>query len=593
MMHMPRERPATAPGPLKAYKNSAFLNGPHARHLRIQCEFEEPRIRLEEHGVNNICMIFGSARSKGPEEYKAAVASLKERVKADPGAQSQLARLERQSFLCRYHLETIKLSKLITEFSQERLPAGLPQYTVGTGAGPGMMEAANEGAWRAGGQSAGFGISVPFETGLNPFVTPALGFEFHYFFTRKFWMAYKCMGLVVAPGGYGTADELFEILTLIQTGRIQRKLPVILFGEEYWDEVLGKDKFKVMEDYGLMGEQNCKDVVYTCDTAEAAFEHLKKFWMADEGMGVSQTPKRKLVYEHSDPPKRLRLHNTDVVPERVVPQKAYKNVDFIKSAHSRIFRIQCEFEETQLRLEAEKVESTLLFIGSGSIKSYEDHLAAVTEAAKDPVTNVAQLDLLARQQQLLKFHQVSRDIARAITSWSMNRAAEGKSTYTVTTGGGPGLTAGANEGSWEAGGKSIGFGGGRWEFNRYVTPELAFMFHYPFMRKFWMAYKCMGIVALPGAFGTCDVMFEILTLMQTGKIRRKLPVVLIGVEFWQRAIGWKKMAEYGMISDQDVSQLLFTDSADQAVKYITNFWEEHEVDGRVEKLPSKTPHGIY
>merc|ERR1719343_1263877 len=104
-----------------------------------------------------------------------------------------------------------------------------------------MMEAANEGAWRAGGSSCGFGISLPFETGLNPYVTPELGFEFHYFFTRKFWMAYKCMGLVVAPGGYGTCDELFEILTLIKTRKIPRRLPVILFGKQYWGDVLDID----------------------------------------------------------------------------------------------------------------------------------------------------------------------------------------------------------------------------------------------------------------------------------------------------------------------------------------------------------------
>merc|ERR1719155_151247 len=107
-------------------------------------------------------------------------------------------------FLCRYHDETVELAKLITEFSKERRERGLPAYTVGTGAGPGMMEAANEGAWRAKGPSVGFGISVPFEDRLNPYVTPELGFEFHYFFTRKFWMCYKCMGLVVAPGGLGT-----------------------------------------------------------------------------------------------------------------------------------------------------------------------------------------------------------------------------------------------------------------------------------------------------------------------------------------------------------------------------------------------------
>merc|ERR1719316_1656540 len=148
---------------------------------------------------------------------------------------------------------------MITKHSQANVKKGKPSYTVGTGAGPGMMEAANEGAWRAGGQSVGFGISLPFEKGLNPFVTPELGFEFHYFFTRKFWMAYKCMGLIVAPGGYGTADELFEILTLMQTDKIKRRLPVILFGKEYWQQVL---HFEAMASFGVL-EKDWSNLVFT------------------------------------------------------------------------------------------------------------------------------------------------------------------------------------------------------------------------------------------------------------------------------------------------------------------------------------------
>jgi len=146
----------------------------------------------------------------------------------------------------------------------------------------------------------------------------------------------------------------------------------------------------------------------------------------------------------------------------------------------------------------------------------------------------------------------------------------------------------ANEGAWEAGGKSLAFSGFKnSSFNKYVTPELAFSFHYFFTRKFWLAYKCMGIVALPGGFGTCDELFEILTLMQTGKIRRKMPVVMIGKDYWKRAIQWQQMAEYGMISDQDVEQLLFTDCADEAFKHIVKFWEVHEVDGQVSVSPRK------
>jgi len=532
------------------------------------------------HGVENIVMIFGSARSKSPQAYHAAVAELRQKVKDDAKLMPQLVRLERMEFLCRYHDETVRLAKLITEFSEERKAKGLPTYTVGTGAGPGMMEAANEGAYRANGKSVGFGISLPFETGLNPYVTPELGFEFHYFFTRKFWMAYKCMGLVVSPGGYGTADELFEILTLMQTGKIKRNLPVILFGEEYWSQVLN---FEAMEEHGLLS-CDWRGMIHICDSADSAFERLKEYWLGVEKAGMPVSPVRKPLYctepMEEPAPKRMKLANDEFqsVPERVCPFKAYKNMDFIKSSHCRVFRIQCEFEETRKRLEAENIENTVLFVGSGGVKSYEEHLHALNHATSQ--NNAEALKRLSQQQPLLKFHEVSRDLARRITTWSMTRTGKGKSSYHVATGGGPGLLESANEGAWEAGGRSLGIGRGDQVFNRYVTPDLAFQFHYFFTRKFWMAYKCMGLVALPGGFGTCDELFEILTLMQTGKMKQKIPIVLIGVDFWQSAIRWQKMADYGMISDFDVTQLLFTDSAAEAFQHMVSFWERQEVEGR-------------
>jgi uncharacterized protein (TIGR00730 family) len=483
-------------------------------------------------------------------------------------------------FLCRYHDETVRLAKLITEFSEERKAKGLPTYTVGTGAGPGMMEAANEGAYRANGKSVGFGISLPFETGLNPYVTPELGFEFHYFFTRKFWMAYKCMGLVVSPGGYGTADELFEILALMQKGKIKRNLPVILFGEEYWSQVLN---FEAMEEHGLLS-CDWRGMIHVCDSADSAFERLKEYWLGVEKAGMPVSPVRKPIY-NAEPmeepaPKRMKLANDEFesVPERVCPFKAYKNMDFIKSSHCRVFRIQCEFEETRTRMEAQNIENTVLFVGSGGVKKYEEHLRALNHATRE--NNAEALKRLSQQQPLLKFHEVSRDLARRITTWSMTRRDKGRSSYHVATGGGPGLLESANEGAWEAGGKSLGISIGDMPFNRYVTPELAFQFHYFFTRKFWMAYKCMGIVALPGGFGTCDELFEVLTLMQTGKMKQKIPIVLIGVDFWQSTIRWQKMADYGMISDFDVTQLLFTDSAAEAFQHMVSFWERQEVEGR-------------
>jgi len=230
--------------------------------------------------------------------------------------------------------------------------------------------------------------------------------------------------------------------------------------------------------------------------------------------------------------------------------------------------------------------NTIFFCGSSTVKNPEDHLTAVTKAIKDEKNGGAKdMARLTKQQPLLKYHQVARDLSRRLTAWSMHRSAEGKSAYHVATGGGTGLVEAANEGAWEAGGKSLGLSdnGG---FNKYMTPELTFSFHYFFTKKFWMAYKCMGVVALPGGFGTCDELFEILTLMQTGKIKRKMPVVLVGKDYWLSSIRWKKMAEYGMISDQDVDQLLFTDSAVEAFEYIVKFWEGLEASGSAQALAS-------
>merc|ERR1712072_1187467 len=247
-----------------------------------------------------------------------------------------------------------------------------------------------------------------------------------------------------------------------------------------------------------------------------------------------------------------------------------------------MFRIQCEMEDTRHRLEAEGIENTIMFCGSGAVLNQEKYLVEYMKLASKPQENKAQLECLVKMKPLLKYHQVCRDLARCLTAWSMKRQRLGQPAYHVATGGGIGFAESANEGAWEAGGKSIGFNGGvkeNGQFNRYVTPELAFAFHYFFTKKFWTAYKCMGVVALPGGFGTCDEFFEIVTLMQTGKIKRKMPIVLIGKDYWHRAIQWQKMAVYGMISDYDVSQLFFTDSAEEACAHITHFWEKQEADG--------------
>jgi len=296
----------TGPKPAKAYKNETFLNSGDARLIRVMCEFEEPKYRLEENGVDNIVMIFGSARAKPKPQYEAAVIEAKAKVAANPEdakAKGALARLEKQAFLIPMFDTTRDLAKMFTEWSQKRKESGLPAYCVGTGAGPGMMQAANEGASLGKGPSVGFGISLPFEDGLNPYVTPELGFEFHYFFTRKFWMSYKIMGLVVAPGGFGTCDELFELITLMQTGKIKRKLPVILIGKEFWHACINWQAFV---DYGMISEEDASQLIFT-DSAEEAFAALVK---GLEGLEVATTPgcgPGKPQKKGSPPPLSLKI----------------------------------------------------------------------------------------------------------------------------------------------------------------------------------------------------------------------------------------------------------------------------------------------
>jgi uncharacterized protein (TIGR00730 family) len=269
----PAEQELVGPKPDKAYKSSEFLNSKSARMIRMMCELQQPGAVLEEEGVDNVVMFFGSARAKPRADYERAVKDAEASASANPSderARGALARLRKQAFLMPYFDAVQDCARMLAEWSSKRVAQGMAPYHVGTGGGPGMMEAANKGAAMGGGRSVGFGISLPFEDRLNPYVSPDLAFEFHYFFTRKFWMSYKCMGLVVAPGGLGTCDELFEIITLMQTGKIRRSLPVILIGKEFWRSAINWDFFVQT---GMISDQDANQLIFT-DSAEEAFRHL-------------------------------------------------------------------------------------------------------------------------------------------------------------------------------------------------------------------------------------------------------------------------------------------------------------------------------
>ena len=263
--------------PEKAYKNLEFLSSPPARHIRILCEYEETRQRLMKHGVRNTIVMFGSARILSPEDAEGRLAGVRSVDQTDEEGQAALKKAEHAVNLSRYYAQTRELSRRMTAWSMER--EGKRSYYITTGGGPGIMEAGNRGAADVpGGRSVGLGISLPFEAGVNDWVTPELAFEFHYFFTRKLWFLYLCKALIVFPGGFGTMDELFECLTLIQTKKIKKPMPIVLFGTEYWDKVLN---VQAMAEFGTISEKDI-DLCYRTDSVDDAFAYLTKAIEAQE-----------------------------------------------------------------------------------------------------------------------------------------------------------------------------------------------------------------------------------------------------------------------------------------------------------------------
>mgnify|MGYP000016015812 FL=1 len=230
----------------KAYSNKEFLNSHDARPIRVQCELIEPDIRLRQQGIENTIVFFGSARSKSMVQAEEELNKFKEELtgKSDvtEDERSELARRENILRLSKYYDEAVALSEKLTLWSNQQTNPE-DKYYVCSGGGPGMMEAANKGASEAKGKSVALGISLPFEQGVNQFATPELSFEFHYFFMRKFYFLYHAKAVIVFPGGFGTMDELFETMTLIQTKKLGKQMPIILYGKEFWEGLINFEQF--------------------------------------------------------------------------------------------------------------------------------------------------------------------------------------------------------------------------------------------------------------------------------------------------------------------------------------------------------------
>eukprot|EP01053_Blabericola_migrator_P008414 Blabericola_migrator_1__8413@NODE_4383_length_1188_cov_249_400535_g2712_i0_p1_GENE_NODE_4383_length_1188_cov_249_400535_g2712_i0NODE_4383_length_1188_cov_249_400535_g2712_i0_p1_ORF_typecomplete_len334_score67_33Lysine_decarbox/PF03641_14/9_1e23LDcluster4/PF18306_1/8_2e03LDcluster4/PF18306_1/6_1e15ERCC4/PF02732_15/0_013DUF1823/PF08853_11/0_19DSHCT/PF08148_12/0_16_NODE_4383_length_1188_cov_249_400535_g2712_i0851086 len=304
--HVPHEPISQGKIP-RAFENPSWLRSREARLIRILSEFMETQGRLRKQHVTGSIVFFGSARLKSPEKWTAEYKSVSDMLQSETdqdkitrltAQKRKLERVKNLSFAF-YHKVSL-LAELVTRWAQteeaaeicHRLVAKIPELgsdflrregsvpnglevseddqsatdssdtksglVICTGGGPGMMEAANAGASRVpGGRSIGMGITLPFEAELNPYVDPALALQYHYFFTRKFWMIYMAMGVVAAPGGLGTLDELMEILTLRQTGRFKKSIPIVMFGKEFWQNVVN---FDYLCDNGLIDEKD-KDKV--------------------------------------------------------------------------------------------------------------------------------------------------------------------------------------------------------------------------------------------------------------------------------------------------------------------------------------------
>jgi uncharacterized protein (TIGR00730 family) len=254
------------------YLNPEFMNSPAARTLRILSEYLEPAERLRRARVYDTIVFFGSARSPSPEE----AAQLLDRVKEDIANAGQPSielleartRAEAGVKLARYYQDAVELARRLTEWSKSL--TGHHDFIICSGGSGGMMEAANRGAHLAGGRSLGFNIQLPHEQGVNSYVTPELIFNFHYFFMRKFWFVYLAKGLVIFPGGYGTVDEFFEVLTLIQTAKPRKTMPVVLFGAEYWDEVINFDAFVR---WGTISPKDLQ-IFHKTDSVDDAYHYL-------------------------------------------------------------------------------------------------------------------------------------------------------------------------------------------------------------------------------------------------------------------------------------------------------------------------------
>ncbi|HLP43213.1 MAG TPA: TIGR00730 family Rossman fold protein [Fibrobacteria bacterium] len=265
-----------------SFMNKEFLHNKDGRAIRILAEFLEPEYRFRRYGVDDTIVFFGSARIPSRKDALARLRKAETNRKATPRA---LAKARTELAMSRFYEEAAQLARKLSEWNKTQKI----KYAICSGGGPGIMEAANKGAWKAKGPSIGLNIHLPFEQHANPYITPDLNFEFHYFFVRKFWFVYMAKAIVMFPGGFGTMDEMMEVMTLVQTERITKKMVMVLYGKEFWSRVLN---FEHLVETGMISPEDI-GLFHVVDTVEEAFKVVTNGLIANNGVKTKSTKSAK------------------------------------------------------------------------------------------------------------------------------------------------------------------------------------------------------------------------------------------------------------------------------------------------------------
>jgi uncharacterized protein (TIGR00730 family) len=273
--------------PSVPFLNTQFLQSPAARAIRILSEYIEPSERFRRAGIRDTIVFFGSARSLSPEQAALEIEQVNAQIAQAGGTLSAelealKSRAEAGIRLARYYNDAMELARRLTQWSHSL--TGNRDFVICSGGAGGMMEAANRGASMAGGKTIGLNIRLPHEQAVNRYIPRELVFNFYYFFMRKFWFIYLAKALVIFPGGYGTLDEFFEVLTLIQTAKPRKSMPVVLYGNDYWDEVLD---FDALVRWGTISPKDIQ-IFHKTDSVDDAYAYLtgklEELYQAPEGL---------------------------------------------------------------------------------------------------------------------------------------------------------------------------------------------------------------------------------------------------------------------------------------------------------------------